>query len=117
MDEPVVFGDPLDPNWAEGRHAHEAPPPPPPTEPPPGEPRSSASAPAHAHGEHECLDWCPICRTADIVRASFPPEVRSQLEEVQRDALVAFRTILDHYIERLDGHERPESRVEDIPIA
>jgi hypothetical protein len=69
----------------------------------------------HAAG-HECLEWCPICRTADVFRTSFPPEVRTQLEEVQRDALVAIRTVLDHYIERLDGHERPAQRVEDIPI-
>jgi hypothetical protein len=98
----VRLGDPLDPDWAEG----------------PGgaaeEPRAESQA--RAPVEHECLDWCPICRTADVVRASFPPEVRSQLEDVQRDALVAIRTVLDHYIERLDAHERPESRVEDIPI-
>jgi hypothetical protein len=71
---------------------------------------------AGAHAQHECLEWCPICRTAEVVRASFPPEVRSQLEDVQRDALVAIRAVLDHYIERIDGQERPASRVEDIPI-
>jgi len=43
--------------------------------------------------------------------------VRSQLEDVQRDALVAIRTVLDHYIQRLDADERPSSRVEDIPIS
>ncbi len=51
------------------------------------------------------------------MRTTFPPEVRSQLEDVQRDALVAIRTVLDHYIERIDGQERPASRVEDIPIS
>jgi hypothetical protein len=51
------------------------------------------------------------------VRHTFPPEVRAQLEEVQRDALMALRTIIDHYLERIDGSERPASRVEDIPIA
>jgi hypothetical protein len=45
-----------------------------------------------------------------------PPELRSQLESVQRDALVAMRALLDHYIERLDGRDRPPTRVEDIPI-
>jgi hypothetical protein len=52
-----------------------------------------------------------------VVRASVPPELRSQLESVQRDALVAMRAMLDHYIERLDGQSRPASRVEDIPIS
>jgi hypothetical protein len=51
-----------------------------------------------------------------VVRANVPPELRSQLEGVQRDAMVAMRALLDHYIERLDGQGRPASRVEDIPI-
>jgi hypothetical protein len=115
--EPVRLGDPLDPEWDKGTRAKQEPPPPR-TEPPRTEPRGFEARAAHgAHGEHECLEWCPICRTADIVRHTFPPEVRSQLEDVQRDALVAIRTILDHYIDRLDGHERPASRVEDIPIS
>jgi hypothetical protein len=102
------LGEPLPPDWAEGGRAREEPR----TDPPREEPRRP-----HAHGEHECLEWCPICRTAEIVRASFPPEVRSQLEDVQRDALVAIRTVLDHYIDRLDADDRPASRVEDIPIS
>jgi hypothetical protein len=107
--EPIRLGDPLPPDWAEGRQ--EAP-------PPKEEPRGF-EARSHAHGEHqhECLEWCPVCRTADIVRSTFPPEVRAQLEEVQRDALVAIRAVLDHYIQRLDAEERPASRVEDIPIS
>ena len=115
--ERIRIGDPLPPGWAEGSRSREEPPrdEPPREEPPPEEPRVHAEG--HAHGEHECLEWCPICRTADVVRASFPPELRSQLEDVQRDALVALRTVLDHYIERIDGRERPATRVEDIPIS
>jgi hypothetical protein len=94
--ERMRFGDPLGPDWAESPHTRAEP---------------------NAHGERECLEWCPICRTADVVRASVPPELRSQLESVQHDALVAMRAVLDHYIERLEGQRRPASRVEDIPIA
>jgi hypothetical protein len=69
---------------------------------------------------HECVEWCPICRTADVLRASTPPEVREQLHSVQRDALVAMRALLDAYLERTgDGPEagrRRDSAVEDIPI-
>lgn len=104
--ERIRLGDPLDPNWAEGirgRPEHEP--------PPRREPR-----PETREAGHQCVEWCPICRTADVVRAGVPPEVRSQLENVQRDALVAMRTVLDHYIDRLDGNDRPASRVEDIPI-
>ena len=43
----------------------------------------------HRCEDHECLEWCPICRGAEVVRASAPPELREQLEAIQRDALVA----------------------------
>jgi hypothetical protein len=105
--EPIRLGDPLPPDWAEGPAAEE---------PPREEPRGFEARQSHAHGEHECLEWCPVCRTAEIVRHTFPPEVRAQLEEVQRDALVALRTVIDHYLQRIDDKEPPASRVEDIPI-
>lgn len=82
----------------------------------PGARARDAGGTARAHAEHECLDWCPICRTAELVRANVPPELRSQLEGLQRDALVAMRALLDHYLERLDADDRSSSRVEDIPI-
>jgi hypothetical protein len=67
---------------------------------------------------HECLEWCPICRTAEVVRASASPELREQFQSLQKDALVAMRTLLDAYLERLEHSERRgSSRVEDIPIA
>ena len=73
------------------------------------------SAPSQAH---ECLDWCPICRTADVLRASAPPELRDQVQGLQRDALVTLRALLDAYIERggEGSRERRDSGVEDIPI-
>ena len=74
-------------------------------------------AEAGAPVEHECLEWCPICRTADVVRAGTPPELREQWQGLQRDALVAVRALLDAYLARLEHAEsrRPAS-VEDIPI-
>jgi hypothetical protein len=67
---------------------------------------------------HECLDWCPICRTADVLRASAPPELRDQVQGLQRDALVTLRALLDAYIERSGegSRERRDPGVEDIPI-
>ena len=91
------FGEPLGPDWSA--------------------PRASGSPETHPRSDRECLEWCPICRTADVVRATVPPELRSQLESVQRDALVAMRAMLDHYIEQIDVRTRPASRVEDIPIS
>jgi hypothetical protein len=70
-----------------------------------------------ANHNHECLDWCPICRTADVLRASAPPEIRDQLQSLQRDALVTLRALLDSYIDRLENSPgREGSAVEDIPI-
>ncbi|MGH2994027.1 MAG: hypothetical protein ACRDL1_10865 [Solirubrobacterales bacterium] len=74
----------------------------------------------------ECVEWCPICRTMDVLRASTTPEVREQWEDLQREALLTVRALVDHYAQRLAeqrrGAERPgdEPRratpVEEIPI-
>jgi hypothetical protein len=86
------------------------------------EQRESAREAANGHGtsaghSHECLEWCPICRTADVLRASAPPELRDQVQTLQHDALVTFRALIDAYIDRLEnGSRRRESAVEDIPI-
>jgi hypothetical protein len=70
---------------------------------------------------HECLDWCPICRGADVVRATAPPELREQLQTVQRDALLILRSLIDAYLQR-GGPQDPAAPgarphgVEDIPI-
>lgn len=102
--ERLRFGEPLGADWASPRDREHR------------EREHGDQAREPVHGERECVEWCPICRTADVVRATVPPELRSQFESVQRDALVAMRAMLDHYIDRLDGQERPASRVEDIPI-
>jgi hypothetical protein len=63
------------------------------------------------------VEWCPICRTADVVRAGTPPELRDQWQSLQRDALVTLRALLDAYLERLgERPRRADARVEDIPI-
>ena len=69
----------------------------------------------HGH-THECVEWCPICRTADVVRASVPPELRDQLGDIQREALSAIRAMIDHYLQRADQERQRSARVEDIPI-
>lgn len=76
----------------------------------------AASATASQGGELQCVELCPICRAADILRASGPPELRGQLSEFQREALLTMRALLDHYIERLEPEPHPSERVEDIPI-
>ena len=66
---------------------------------------------------HQCVELCPICRGAEILRATSTPELRGQWQSVQREALVTMRAMIDYYLERFDetdGTERP--RVEEIPI-
>jgi hypothetical protein len=84
------------------------------------EAREAGSEAGNGHGTaahpHECVDWCPICRTADVLRASAPPELRGQIQNLQHDALVTLRALLDAYIERADSPARGKAPVEDIPI-
>ena len=80
----------------------------------PGE-RPSASDP-HPHRSFECVEWCPICRAADVLRATAPPELRDQWQAVQREALLTTRALIDTYLERLDGERQRGPRVQDIPI-
>lgn len=66
---------------------------------------------------HHCLELCPICRGAEVLRATSSPELRGQWQSVQREALVTMRAMIDHYLERLDEFESaPGPRVEEIPI-
>jgi hypothetical protein len=62
------------------------------------------------------VEWCPICRAADVLRATAPPEVRDQWQAVQREALLTTRALIDNYLERLDGESARGPRVQDIPI-
>jgi len=72
----------------------------------------SATHPA----DSRCLELCPICRGAEILRAAGPPELRGQLDDVGREALLTLRALVDHYLERLDQRPTAEDRVEQIPI-
>jgi hypothetical protein len=87
--------------------------------PPLGNDRAPGGAdPLHEAGriEHQCLEFCPICRTADVVRAALPPEAREHWHALQREGLLAARAMLDHYLHHLDAQPSGEAPVEDIPI-
>jgi hypothetical protein len=67
-------------------------------------------------GQPECLEWCPICRGADVLRATTSPELREQWNQVQREALLTLRALIDHYIEHLESQPRRAHPVEEIPV-
>ena len=67
--------------------------------------------------EFQCVELCPICRAADVLRGTATPERREQWHSVQREALVTARALIDHYLERMEAHKpAPAPQVENIPI-
>jgi hypothetical protein len=66
--------------------------------------------------EFQCLYFCPICRTADVLRATVPEEFRDHLNNLQREGLFAMRALLDHYIQHIERERARAEPIEDIPI-
>ena len=69
--------------------------------------------------EHQpqCIELCPICRGAEVLRATASPQRLGGWQSMQREALLTMRTMIDHYLERLDQAESDTPpRVEEIPI-
>jgi hypothetical protein len=71
----------------------------------------------HGDGDLRCVELCPICRAADVLRATAPDDIKDQWQVVQREALLTMKAAIDRYVERLDA-EPPERgpSVQDIPI-
>ena len=68
--------------------------------------------------ERECVELCPICRAADVLRSAAPADdLRDGWADVQREALLTMKAVIDRAVERMDsepGEQGP--KVEDIPI-
>jgi hypothetical protein len=88
-----------------------------------------ASEAASGEGSHgsECVEWCPICRTMDVLRSSTTPEMREGWEDIQREALLTLRTLAEHYVQRVgeqraggggarEAAPRSATPVEELPI-
>lgn len=90
---------------------------------------------AHGNGrgpaeEDHCLEWCPICRSAELFRNTVSPELRQQAESIQHEALGVLKAFLDAYADKSAGHYQPNGkpdsaspeqdppapRVTDIPL-
>ena len=89
------------------------------------DPEATGSAPDWTAGpdwtaahpaDSRCLELCPICRGAEILRGAGGPELRGQLDDVGREALLTLRSLVDHYLERPDQRPGDAERVERIPI-
>jgi hypothetical protein len=51
-----------------------------------------------------------------VLRATTSPELREQFNQLQREALITVRAMLDHYLEHLEEQPRGATPVEEIPI-
>lgn len=65
----------------------------------PETPTPEPEASAREEGQH-CLEWCPICRSADIVRATTSPEAIGQVQAIQNEAIGVLKSFLAIYAER-----------------
>lgn len=71
----------------------------------------------HRAGELRCLELCPICRAADVLRATAPEDIKGQWRVVQREALLTMKVAIERYVEHLDSEPAAGGpRVKDIPI-
>jgi len=81
----------------------------------------------------QCLEWCPICRSAELFKNTVSPELRQQAESIQHEAVGVLKAFLDAYADKASGsgpnpgrsdsrHSRdepedpPAPRVTDIPL-
>jgi len=53
----------------------------------------------HGHG-HECLEWCPICRSVEMLGTATSPEVRQQFQAIQNEAMQVMKAFVTAYTER-----------------
>jgi hypothetical protein len=89
------------------------PPPPPPRRPPPGwDPLDPEAGPPPRRGP---VDLHALFLVVEGLRRALPRELQEQFTALVREVLMTLRSLIDWYLDRLDGKRR-EPAVEDIPI-
>ncbi|MGA7395970.1 MAG: hypothetical protein WBW62_00835 [Solirubrobacterales bacterium] len=63
----------------------------------PAEETNGASQDGHGH---QCLEWCPICRSVELLGTATSPEVRQQIQAIQNEALQVMKAFVAAYTER-----------------
>lgn len=77
----------------------------------PGSEPSSSRDNAEEPG-HRCLEWCPICRSAELAGFVATPDLLDYVQTVQGDLVTILRAFVDAYWEQVadtdqDGGPRP----------
>jgi hypothetical protein len=87
--------------------------PPPPPPPPHWDPLDPETGPPPPRGGR--VDLSALFLVIDGLRRALPNELQQQFTSLVREVLLTLRSLIDWYLERLDGR-RKEPTVEDIPI-
>jgi hypothetical protein len=70
----------------------------------------------HTEGR-QCVGFCPICRSAELLRAFATPELRSAWNEFQHELTRALRAAAARYAESGESEQAdPGERITEIPI-
>lgn len=70
------------------------------------EPAPEAAEEPGSETGHQCLEWCPICRSVELLGTATSPEVRQQVQAIQNEALQVMKAFVAAYTER-SGQEPP----------
>jgi hypothetical protein len=81
-----------------------------------GEPPPRGWAAPESEGRGAFGDLAALAGLVELARGSVPPELARQLADALRQLLLALRSLIDFWIERLEAGEREPVQVEDIPI-
>lgn len=59
-----------------------------------------------ARSNHQCVEWCPICRSAELAGPPAPPDLFAYLQTIQGDLLTILRAFMEAYAERVSDIDR-----------
>lgn len=65
--------------------------------------------------DHRCLEWCPICRSAEISGLTGTPDLLEYLQAIQGDLVTILRAFMNAYAERVAETERPAGARDEEP--
>jgi hypothetical protein len=62
--------------------------------------------------DHRCLEWCPICRSAELAGLAGTPDLLEYFQAIQGDLVTILRAFMDAYVERV-AEAAPEASAPD----
>jgi hypothetical protein len=75
------------------------------------------SAGSGADSGNQCLEWCPICRSAELLRLSTSPDAIHQVQAIQHEAVNVIRSLVTAYAEKVGEAAREQAGAKAEPAA